>query len=162
VTFTATVSPQLSGTPAGSVSFYDGTTLLKSVSESGGEAKFTTKTLTSGTHTITATYGGSTSFDGGNSAALTQTVNIVPTLTSIAVAPANSALGVGATEQFTAYGSYSDGSVQDITSSVTWKSSTIHVATIASGGLAAGVATGTTTITAASGPVSGNAVLTVN
>jgi hypothetical protein len=37
-------------------------------------AKFTTKNLTSGTHTITATYGGSASFV-GSSDSLTQTVN---------------------------------------------------------------------------------------
>jgi hypothetical protein len=52
------------------LTFYDGTTLLKTVTLSGGKAKFTTSTLTSGTHSITATYNGST----GSSASLTQTV----------------------------------------------------------------------------------------
>jgi hypothetical protein len=75
VTFTATVTPQFSGTPTGKVSFYDGTTLLKSVVLSGGAAKFLTSKLASGTHTITATYNGSTSFTGSSSAPLTQTVN---------------------------------------------------------------------------------------
>jgi hypothetical protein len=74
VTFTASVAPEFSGTVTGKVSFYDGTTLLKTVTLSGGAAKFTTSTLTSGSHTITATYTGSTSFD-GSSASLTQTVN---------------------------------------------------------------------------------------
>jgi hypothetical protein len=74
VTFTASVAPQFGGTVTGTVTFYDGTTLLKSVALSGGVAKYTTKTLTSGTHSITATYNGSTSFD-GSSASLTQTVN---------------------------------------------------------------------------------------
>jgi hypothetical protein len=74
VTFTATVKPQYSGTVKGSVTFYDGTTALKTVSLSGGVAKFTTSTLTSGAHSITATYNGSTSFD-SSSASLTQTVN---------------------------------------------------------------------------------------
>jgi hypothetical protein len=74
VTFTATVTPQFSGTPTGTVTFYDGTTLLKTVSLSGEAAKFTTSTLTSGVHTIAATYNGSTSFT-GSSASLTQTVN---------------------------------------------------------------------------------------
>jgi uncharacterized repeat protein (TIGR03803 family) len=161
VTFTASVTPEFSGMPTGTVSFYDGTTLLKTAAVSGGAAEFTTSTLTSGMYSITATYNGSTSFD-DSSASLTQTVNIVPTLTSIAVAPSNSVLGVGASEQFTAYGTYSDGSSQNITSSVKWKSSKTHVATIASGGLATGVAAGTTTITAASGLVSGNSVLTIN
>ena len=74
VTFTATVTPQFSGTAKGSVTFYDGTTALKTVALSGGVAKFTTSTLTSGAHSITATYNGSTSFT-GSSASLTQTVN---------------------------------------------------------------------------------------
>jgi hypothetical protein len=56
------------------VTFYDGTTVLKTASVSGGVAKFTTSTLTSGTHNITATYNGSTSFT-GSSGSLTQTVN---------------------------------------------------------------------------------------
>jgi hypothetical protein len=74
VTFTATVTPQFSGTVKGSVTFYDGTTALKTVALSGGVAKFTTSTLSSGTHNITGTYNGSTSFI-GSSASLTQTVN---------------------------------------------------------------------------------------
>jgi hypothetical protein len=74
VTFTATVAPQFIGTPTGSVVFKDGTKTLKTVTLSGGVASYTTSTLTHGTHTITATYSGSTSFD-GSSASLTQTVN---------------------------------------------------------------------------------------
>ena len=74
VTFKASVTPQFSGTVTGTVTFYDGTTVLKTVALSGGVAKFTTSTLTSGAHSITATYNGSTSFT-GSSASLTQTVN---------------------------------------------------------------------------------------
>jgi hypothetical protein len=74
VTFTASVTPQFSGTVTGTVTFYDGATALKTMGLSGGAAKFTTKILTSVTHTITATYNGSTSFN-GSSASLTQTVN---------------------------------------------------------------------------------------
>lgn len=74
VTFTATLKPQFSGTVTGSVTFYDGTTALKTASLNGGVAKFTTSALTVGSHTITATYNGSTNFD-GSSASLTQIVN---------------------------------------------------------------------------------------
>jgi hypothetical protein len=74
VTFTASVTPQFSGTVKGAVTFYDGTTALKTVALSGGVAKFTTSTLVSGAHNITATYNGSASFT-GSSASLTQTVN---------------------------------------------------------------------------------------
>jgi len=74
VTFTASVAPQFSGTPTGYVTFYDGATVLKTVYMSGGVAKFTTSTLATDTHTITATYNGNSTFV-GSSASLTQTVN---------------------------------------------------------------------------------------
>ena len=74
VTFTATVVGQFGGKVTGSVTFLDGTTPLKTVSLSGGEAEYTTSKLTEGTHTITATYNGGTDFT-GSSASLTQTVN---------------------------------------------------------------------------------------
>jgi hypothetical protein len=75
VTFTATVAPEFSGTPTGSIVFKDGTKALKTVTLSGGVASYTTSTLTSGMHSITATYNGSASFDGSSSVPLIQTVN---------------------------------------------------------------------------------------
>src|SRR5882724_7594439 len=86
-----------------------------------------------------------------------------PTLTSISVAPANLTLHTGSTCQFIATGGYSDGSQQDITASVTWSSATATVASISnvagSGGIAAAVSAGSTTITAASGTLSGSTIL---
>ena len=58
----------------GNVVFKDGTKTLKKVTLSGGVASYTTSTLASGTHNITATYNGSTDFT-GSSASLTQTVD---------------------------------------------------------------------------------------
>jgi hypothetical protein len=84
-----------------------------------------------------------------------------PTLTSIAVTPANPSITKGATEQFTATGTYSNSSTANITSQVTWASGTTSVAAITSGGLASGVAAGSSTITATLGSVSGNTKLTV-
>ncbi len=84
-----------------------------------------------------------------------------PTLQSIAVTPVNPSIAIGAPQQFTATGTYSDGSHQDLTSSATWTSTNPAVATIASGGLATGVSLGSTTIQAASGPINGNTSLTV-
>lgn len=73
-------------------------------------------------------------------------------LVSIDVAPADSQLAQGESQAFTALGTYSDGTTQDLTDSVAWSSSDTAVATIASApasaGLATGVAPGTTTITA--------------
>ncbi len=85
-----------------------------------------------------------------------------PTLVSIAVTPANPSIALGTAEQFTATGTYSNNSTQNITTSVVWSSSTTTVATIGSNnGLAASVATGTTTITASSGSVSRSTTLIV-
>jgi len=71
-------------------------------------------------------------------------------LSSISVTPAATVnLAIGATRQFTATGTYSDDSVVDITSQVTWASSNAAVATVSSAGLTIGVAVGNTEITAA-------------
>jgi len=85
-----------------------------------------------------------------------------PTLASIAVTPANPTIQTSTTQQFTATGTYSNNSTQDITSQVTWASSNTAVATINTVGLAtAGTGAGTTTISATLGTVSGNTTLTV-
>jgi hypothetical protein len=92
----------------------------------------------------------------------TLTVNAVaPTLSSIAVTPANPSIQNGAAQQFTATGTYSDASTKNITSTVTWSSLSTGVATISGAGLAAAVGTGTSTIQAALGAVNGSTVLTV-
>jgi uncharacterized protein YjdB len=84
------------------------------------------------------------------------------TLSTIAVTPASPSIAIGATEQFTAMATYSDSSTANITSTVTWSSATTGVATINSSGMAAGVATGSSTITATLNGVSGTAMLTVS
>jgi uncharacterized protein YjdB len=102
--------------------------------------------LALGTTTITATCGTVTS------PGVTLTVSNA-TLESIAVTPTNASIAVGATQQYTATGTYSDGTMSVLTNA-TWTSSNIAVATIGSTtGLATGVGVGTTTITAASGTV---------
>ena len=82
-------------------------------------------------------------------------------LTSISVTPTNPNVAQGATQQFTAIGTYSDGTSWDITSQVTWRSTNISVVTVSSTGLATPVAPGTGTITAASGNISESVILTV-
>ena len=83
------------------------------------------------------------------------------TLQSIAVTPSNPSIAAAATKQFSATGTYSDGTSQDITASLTWTSSNTGIATVSASGLATGVAAGTTTITATSGTISGSTSLTV-
>ena len=71
-----------------------------------------------------------------------------PTLSSIAIANASPFnLAVGATQQFTATGTYSDGSMQDVTLTSTWSSSDASIATVSSFGLITGVQVGNTDIT---------------
>jgi len=99
-------------------------------------------------------------------AVLTIVDNDVPavTLTSINITPINTTINVGSTQQYTALGSYSNGSTQTITNSVTWNSSKPGVASISNTGLATALSGGdSTNISAAlSGKTSNIAVLTVN
>ncbi len=79
-TFTAGITPGISGGPAptGTVTFYDGATALGTgaVSQVGGSyyATFSTSSLSAGSHTITALYGGDGNF-ASSSAALSYSVN---------------------------------------------------------------------------------------
>jgi plastocyanin len=86
-------------------------------------------------------------------------------LRSIVVTPANPGVPKGETEQFTATGTFSDQSIQDVTSQVTWASSVGAIATISnsatSQGLSTGIGTGVTTISAASSGISGSTTLTI-
>ena len=84
-----------------------------------------------------------------------------PTLSSIAVTPANPSVVAGATQQFTATGTYSDGSSQNLTSSVAWTSTSTAVATINSSGLASAVSAGSTTIRATLTSIIGSTGMTV-
>jgi trimeric autotransporter adhesin len=101
---------------------------------------------------------------GGKSGAAT--INVVaPTLQSISVVPANRTIAKGQTQSYIATGSYSDGSTQDITASVTWASSNPAIASIsnapATKGIATGNAPGTVTISATLGAVVGTGILNV-
>ncbi|MBZ5684902.1 MAG: Ig-like domain repeat protein [Acidobacteriia bacterium] len=74
VTFTATVS-SVSGSPSGSVNFYDGATLLGSGTIASGTATYATSTLAVGSHSITAAYSGDTQFSISNSSAVSQIIS---------------------------------------------------------------------------------------
>ncbi len=73
VTFTATLA-STAGSPAGTVTFLDGSTQLGIGTLSAGIATYTTSSLAAGTHSITASYAGDTNFAPVTSSALTQTI----------------------------------------------------------------------------------------
>ncbi len=77
VTFTATVkpTPPNKGTPTGSVTFFDGSMNLGSVTLSSGKAMFKTTSLAVGSRSVNAVYSGDTTFATSSSAALAETVS---------------------------------------------------------------------------------------
>ncbi len=140
------------------VTWASSTTSVATISNTTGSQGLAS-TLATGTTAITAALSGITS----PSDTLTVTA---AALVSIAVAPLNPSVAKGLTEQFTATGTYTDGSNANLTTQVDWVSGTTSVATISnttgSQGLASTLATGTTAITAAlSGITSPSDTLTV-
>ncbi len=94
VTFTATVTGPTGNTtiPTGSVTFLDGGTSIGTGTLNGlGQATFTTTSLSVASHSITAAYGGSTTFAGSTSPILTQVVNTgtLPATTTVLISSAN-------------------------------------------------------------------------
>lgn len=83
------------------------------------------------------------------------------TINSIVVSPTSSSVPKGLTEQFSAMGTFSDGSTQVMTNSVGWSAVDPGVATIDSTGLATAIGTGQTNITAAFGIKTDTIQLTV-
>jgi uncharacterized protein YjdB len=112
------------------------------------------KALAGGSTTITASSG---TVSGSTTLTVTSAV-----ISSIVVTPASANIPLGIAQQFTAAGTFSDGSTQDVTDVVTWKSSSTGVASITVSGLATGLNIGSTNISATFGAVSGIAPLTVN
>jgi hypothetical protein len=86
-------------------------------------------------------------------------------LVSLSISPVNSSIPLGLSEQFKAQGSYTDGSVQNLTSQVTWLSDTESVALISNAqdneGMANSVAIGSSTISAVIGSVQQQTTFTV-
>jgi len=84
IVLTATVTPASTDSPAGTVKFYQGSTLLGTVSLSGqGTATLSLSTLVSGTDTVTAVYSGSTDFGGSTSSGLAISVAKAATTTVV-------------------------------------------------------------------------------
>jgi hypothetical protein len=87
VTLTAVIVPALSGTPTGSVKFYDNTTLLGSVPLNKGVADLTISTLLAGSHPLTALYSGDGTYVASTSTVLTQIVGQAAVKINLASTP---------------------------------------------------------------------------
>jgi hypothetical protein len=132
--------------------------LLASLSNLAGSQGLATGLLP-GVSTITATaptgllgLGGLLSGVLGGGLSGTAALTVVPTalspvLTAISVSPSVASIAEGQTQQFTATGLMSDLSTENLTSLVTWSSSSA-LATLGSQGLATGALPGVSTITA--------------
>ncbi|KAA6457835.1 hypothetical protein DYQ86_20910 [Acidobacteria bacterium AB60] len=112
--------------------------------------------VSAGTASVSAVAQGVT-----GTASFTVAPSASPTLVSIAVTPAAPSITVGATQQFTATGTYSDNSTANISSTVTWSVTTPSVASISNTGLATGVAAGSTPVKATLSGITGSTTLTV-
>ncbi|MBI5518416.1 MAG: Ig-like domain-containing protein [Deltaproteobacteria bacterium] len=86
-------------------------------------------------------------------------------LTALTIAPPTATLSVGATSNFRATGTFSDGSSADLTTSVTWSSNVPGVASVSnvpgSQGMVTANMAGMATVTATSGMLSATAAVTV-
>jgi hypothetical protein len=129
---------------------------VASISNAVGSKGFATP-LSAGSTTIQAVLG-------ANPTSTNLTVTTA-TLRSISITPSNPQIALKTTFQFTAIGTFSDHSTQDLTNSVTWSSSVKTVATVSNGanmkGLATAVGAGQTVVTASFRDVSGSTNLTV-
>ncbi|MDF3293222.1 Ig-like domain repeat protein [Streptomyces silvisoli] len=87
MTATVTANPPGAGIPTGTVSFFDGATLLGTGPvNASGVATFTTTALSAGSHTLTATYSGNNNFNGSSGTYTLQLLTLIPT--SLTATPA--------------------------------------------------------------------------
>ncbi|HEX8253649.1 MAG TPA: IPT/TIG domain-containing protein, partial [Thermoanaerobaculia bacterium] len=96
---------------------------------------------------------------GGN--AFSSTAFVVPVMTAMTIDPAAAEIEPGETQQFTARATWSDGRTVDVTTAVSWSSSNGQIATIAAGGLAHGIDSGSATIEAVLNGTAATATLTI-
>jgi hypothetical protein len=84
-----------------------------------------------------------------------------PAIVSIAITPATATISLGSSQQYQVLGTYSNGSVQDVTTLMAWSSSATSVATVGITGSATGLSQGASTIAAAYESLSDTSSLTI-
>ena len=110
---TATVS-SASGIPTGTVTFYDGATVIGTGTlNAQGVATFTTSTLSVGVHTLHAVYGGDANYTGSTSATWTQTVSLATTTLTLTgpTAPVNAGTPVNLSSTLSTSGTTTTGTL---------------------------------------------------
>lgn len=119
----------------------------------GSATKGLLTALQSGTTIITASFQG---------VSVSSTVVVTnATIKSLSISPISPSVPKGLSKQFKATAVYSDNSVQDVSSLVTWSSSSTNIATISSIGLASTIISGSTTISANFAGLNSSTILTV-
>jgi Pro-kumamolisin, activation domain/Bacterial Ig-like domain (group 3) len=107
VTFTATVKGTNSATPAGNVTFKNGSTTIGTVALSSGIAKLTIATLPVGSDSIAASYIATTDYAASTSAATTVKVSVEPTTTALSTTTTSAIYGGSVTFTATVKGANS-------------------------------------------------------
>jgi hypothetical protein len=80
--------PGTSAAPSGIVTFYDGNTPLGTATlDAGGHATYTTSALSAGIHTLHSVYSGDTTYSQSNSPNVTETIRLLPSITTFTIAP---------------------------------------------------------------------------
>jgi len=167
VTLNAVAQPATAEYPAltNPITFYDGDAAVgtTAISGNGTLATLTLSNLSPGTHTYTAAYPADSDYGAFSFGLVTVTVEgnpSTPTLVSAYVAANGNAttMAVGSTLQFTAYGTYSDGSVVALPDAegdgvIAWNTSDHNVAKISTMGHATAMCPGTVKIEAAIGTI---------
>jgi hypothetical protein len=138
VTLTATVAgPAGSSTPTGTVTFLNGSsTLGTGTLDDTGMVTFSGSTLAATTYTLTARYGGDTTYSGSTSGAQTLVVTPIETSTALTVTPPNVVFGTSVS--LVAKVTPASGTAIP-TGSVTFKNGTTQIANVPMG--SAGTAT---------------------
>jgi hypothetical protein len=137
------------------VTWSSATSTVATISNTGGSQGIATAD-TIGSSTISASVDGVTA---------TTVLTVTPTLQSITITPANAKIPEGETEDFTATGSFANGTTENLTGDVTWASTNTAAVGIsnAAGSVGAGFAqgVGTSTISAAFEGIGGATSITV-
>ncbi|HLJ85961.1 MAG TPA: Ig-like domain-containing protein [Candidatus Angelobacter sp.] len=79
----------------------------------------------------------------------------------VSINPSNSSIAVGTSQKFTATGAFTDGSTQDLSSSITWSSSNSAVVSVDNSGKATAKGQGNATVNATLGQVQGSAAIKI-